>query len=620
MTTTTEGRRVRLISLAPAIIEPDNRRFTLHAAGFEGIYGGRPDMPFIDTHWGPEVAGSEREIGRVTDVRVEGANLAGTLRPFPAGATSAATRWREISPLGSDRVSVRLLPLEKHREGDVTHIDRWQVGHLAAVSEPADPHAGDQLALSGAEYIDLTVELEGDLNMTTNQPNGADVGATAVAILDQVAARLKPTVGLEDRAHMAGVLAGMSGGDNDAELTGWIAQQVQNLASHDTIPTREDFQRAAYQQQQAFSERQRARRRDEFQPQPTGVPWDSVAEGLRGSAAARQQPVFLESEELVRTASFRHPDNSICLPLSSLTEDLALRVGTAAGSAGSGAGLPPVETSELFDTASRESAAIDALLGRVFRVMPGPGDYRLRGLKIPQAGWQSEPTNSGYTLNDDPEVVSQLLKPRLLVSYMTTTRLAELQSGTTPTSGPELTASLLTFAADDIMERLMLAILGPPAAADANRPTSLYATDGIGSSADLSADWTLADVDAALSASRLAGPGRTLFAPPEQATVLRSLARIAGVTPLVEDMDGMEYIVGGAGGRCRLVEVGGWADSKTRRGLVVDPASNVALREWDGGIYFARYQNAAGVEVIGVEMVTDWALYRPSEAYRLRED
>ena len=178
-------RRFRMISVAPAIVEPRGRRLAFDPLSFQGI---RQGAPVLADH----VNTTSRIAGRILTAAVDrnaGAVL-GTIEIFDDSIESAGN-VRRLLNAGHRGASIR-------HDGDVEPspdrfgpniVRNWGIAHLAIVAEGADPSAGQLSANDGTVYFDLELMPEEGHDMT--QPNGFDLATVLPQLTDAIAAGVR---------------------------------------------------------------------------------------------------------------------------------------------------------------------------------------------------------------------------------------------------------------------------------------------------------------------------------------------------------------------------------------------------------------------------------------------
>ena len=154
-------RRFRLISTAPAIVEPRNRRMRFDPATFRDDLIRMGKAPLLADH----LAGMDRVGGRIVSAAVDAARGAvyGAIEIF-SDAVPAAARIRALLDAGHKGASVEVRPGRLERANDrARDVFDWEIGHLAIVAQGADPTAGPEdfaVDLEGYESPDYVFHLE----------------------------------------------------------------------------------------------------------------------------------------------------------------------------------------------------------------------------------------------------------------------------------------------------------------------------------------------------------------------------------------------------------------------------------------------------------------------------
>ena len=600
MTTPTETRRdirrFRLISVAPTVVEPRNRRLVFDPQTFQGV---RPGAPLFADH----VNASGRVAGRILTAFVDrnaGAVL-GTVEIY-GDDIEAAAHVRRLLNAGHRGASIR-------HDGEATPnfdgtntVRNWGIAHLAVVGEGADPTAG-QLAANDATvvYLDLEILSEEDA-MTTPNPFNLDAALPALtsAIAEGVRQGSAPTApSAETAAEQMSKMLQIAGSQPEI----YDAAALSALAL-DTIMGKvvdADAFRAKLDSIHII-------------PKPTGsglsdaeiTQYDvnAVVAGIMAGDMSGASKEISRSNEIKRNSDIKgmlNPD-AIAIPI----DCLASHSGTT-GAGASGSAIAEL-LSVAYDSGTPDSTDVVSMMTQL---PDGPGIIKPVAITAPQPGHVSEPLDVGYSKTGDATGVGDEMRPHLLVDYMSLTRVLTVLE-------PEFEGDVLTVVLRRFEEQQNKAtIVGDTA--ESPLENGLYGLAGIGSSANLSGALTTAVIEAGLSVSvHAAAPdaGRAIVTTPENVQTMRSLAQPAAVSALMSPtpaMNGQDMVRD-----ARVWTSGFFPTAKTRRG-VVGPFSDILMKIWDGSIYVSR-RYEGGINWLLTELFWDLKVRHPELFYRFRED
>ena len=686
-----DSRRIRLIRTAPTIVEPENRRLRLHPEGYQGLRTGA-SAPWYEGHPPPGVLEmpSDREIGRVADTYYDAGagGILGTVRLWPTGVSAVADRRRRLIGLGSDRVSVQIVPTSREAESrgadGALDIWSWTIGHLASVGEPADTGAGDELDAAHPYYnLDIVLDWEAvdmaDIDLTelaTTLPGLISAGIAegfAQHVEAQRAAEQAAAEALaweqreQDLARREAELA-----EREAALHAEPAPapEPEPAPAPEPEPPPESEQvdemlRRAAQMDMTYDQQQLAQLAGDralgrlgdigveamreklrsVQIQPTrisppggGEPAYDIGRALRsvirGDPAEAPYEVS-RSDEIKRASTLGSQRGKLAIPLSALAEraeylraqtgavppfaisgghyDLATNTGGSSSS-----GRAAVDTPHVMTYRSDIPDPLD--LRALCSMLPaGPGNPEMIRLTTPDPAHVAEPaergTNGnpvgdvGYAYTGDITAAMASLSPKLMVCRTAVSRLANLQASDILSIG----GMIIMDKHREIESRTILVGSG------SNRPTGVYDTTGVASSAELTAGATQSATETAIDHSwRMAGMRRGYVVTMAQAAAMRGWAQPTGVDRYMTPA--------GNAGSIRDVQVlptGYWANSGGSgvgeyRGLV-GPWSEVYLKEWDGAIY-SSMREEDGLEILVTELAWNLWVRFPGEFYRFKDD
>ena len=521
--------------------------------------------------------------------------ILGTLTLFPQGVTSAADRQRGLVDAGSDRLSIRYVPIGE--EGQVRGPDgaldvlQWGISHVASVGEPADVQAGDELGTGDGFNLEVEVHwLPEEEDMTTLQID-PQVLADAVAAGVRAARVDEPE---PDRLQtMLAVVA------TQPELyNGQALGRLALAVAAGTITDPDALQRGL---------------EDALIPHTPSAPGltDGPGHGagyatlladwwggksLKGDAWRYSESILDASE----VSSLAAP-GAIPLPLASIADMRQNLVSTTATTSAGDAILEMAQA--IYDKSVRDP--LD--LWDQTTVLPGgSGEVKLTEVTLPTPTFVAEPTtDSGYARTGDATADANLLKPKLLIAYLNISRLMDV-------SAPEFWTAVAMMSEVAMMERLNQGLLET---INTDAPVGMYNFTGVGTSANLTTDPDVDAVDAALGASLYLPEGNRRMV--VQNGVWRSLqgtARVAGVSPLVQPTPG-PY---GSIDDVPLLVSKLWTDAKPYRGIV-GPWQDIISRLWDGALYVSR-RYEAGVNWLLLEAFADWRPRHAGQFHRFRQD
>ena len=598
------SRRVLLIRTAPAVVEPEARAIRFSGPGFEGLRTAG-SAPWFDGHPPPTpVSGpsSDREIGRLTNAfwNQRAGGVLGTLEMFPTGVTSAADRQRGLIPGGSDRLSIRYYPIGENgqvRGADgVVDVLRWGVSHVASVGEPADVSAGDELG--SADGYDLEVHLidmEGDMTQNLDLNTALPLIANAVAEGVKLANQPTDTGGQEPMlAKMLEIAVQQKEIYPPAGLGELALDVAQNkITSADDLRSKLESIRIIPKPSAAGLGGDGG---------PSGADYSQMlcswwnGQTLRGDA-------WREAEDVMGQSKVRQMAAPGAIPLT-MQAISAIQNSLVATSAASSAG-DAVDTGVqvFYDSVDRDPLNLWDL---VDQIPGGAGEVKLTEITMPTPTWLPEPTaDAGYARGTDVSADENSLTPKLLISYVTITRVLDVLQ-------PQFWSEIAMIAQAAMLEQINAGLIET---ANSDAPVGMYNFTGVGSSPNLTVAPTAAQVGSVLEASALSSYGnRRLVLQHGAWQSLRSQARPAGVAPLVDPAGGRFGSIDSVG----LEVTGLWTDAKPFRG-VAGPWQNIAARLWDSSFYLSeRYE--AGVRWLLVEAFVDWRPRHPELFSRLRQN
>lgn len=230
MPASSNSRRVRLIGTAPEVIEPNGRRMRFSGPGFQGLRT-PGSAPWIDRHAKPLVdSTSDDEIGRLTDAHwsPDRGAVVGTLTLFPPGTTSAADRQRRLLAQGSDRLSIRYVPVgdrgQVRADDGALDVLAWQISHVASVGEPADVYAGDEMSVADGSY-ELSVVIDWGEEVIMPEP-AQDLNQLATALPGMIADGIAAGFARQEQARREAESAAAAELERQAQ-----AQRIADLES-----------------------------------------------------------------------------------------------------------------------------------------------------------------------------------------------------------------------------------------------------------------------------------------------------------------------------------------------------------------------------------------------------
>ena len=577
MTTPAEKRdirRFRMISVAPTMwLSRAVVVWYLTRQTFQGV---RPGAPLLADH----VNASGRVAGRVLTAWVDrnaGAVL-GTVEIYPDNIEAAA-HVRRLLNAGHRGASIRhdgVVEPNPDRVGP-NMVRDWGIAHLAVVGEGADPSAGQLSANDGTVYFDLEImpNTEGD-EMT--QPN-FDLNAALPLLTDAIA---------------AGVRQGRAATDTDEPAADQMSKMLQIAASQPEL-----YDKAGLSELALDAVMGKLTSADDLRNKLTSIhiipkpiaagmsdaevseyDLNAIMRGvLTGDLSGASKEVS-RSDEIKAKSELKgrlSPD-AIAIPL----DCLASHSGTT-GAGASGSAIQEINAM-YYDSGVPDSTNV---LPMLTRLPDRPGIAKAVAITAPQPGHVPEPGDSGFSKTGDAVGEGFDMHPHLLVDYMALTRVLEVLE-------PEFEGSVLTVVLNRFMEQMNRGLV---VGDTANSPleNGLYGLADVGSSANLAAALTTANVETALATSvHVAGPdaGRAIITTPENVQTLRSLAQPSAVSALMSPTPAMN-------GEDRIRDARVWTsdffpDTKTRRG-VVGPFSDILIKEWDQSVFVHQHRYEAGV-------------------------
>ena len=587
-----------MISVAPTIVEPRNRRLAFDPATFQGA---RPGAPVLADH----VNATNRIAGRILTAAVDrnaGAVL-GTIEIFDDSIESAGN-VRRLLDAGHRGASIRhdgVVEPSPDRFGP-NMVRDWGIAHLAIVGEGADPTAG-QMAASDEKtaYFDLEIMPPED-DMTT--PNPFDLATALPALTSAIAEGVR-------QGNAATDTGGPAAADQMSAMLQIAASQpelyqpgaLQDLAldlAMGKVATPEDF-RAKLSSIQIQS-----------RPQAPGVSDAEVSQYdlqavmagvLSGDLSGASKEVSRSTEIKAKSEiGGRLSADAIAVPLNQLASH--------SGTTGDGASATAIQeiTAAFYDSGVPDSTNV---LPYLTRLPGGPGIAKPVAVTVPQPGHVVEPVDAGYSKTGDASGAGNDMVPHLLVDYLSITRVLDVLE-------PQYWGSVLEVVLTRFGEQQNRALI---VGDTANSPleNGLYGLTGIGSSANLAAAITTAMVESALSASvHVAGPdaGRAIITTETNVQTMRSLAQPAAVSALMSPtpaMNGEDRVRD-----ARVFTCGFFDATKTRRG-VAGPFSDILLKEWDDSVYVSR-RYEGGINWLLCELFWDALVRHAALFHRFRED
>ena len=693
-----DSRRIRLIRTAPEIVEPENRRLRLHPEGFRGLRTGA-SAPWYEGHPPPGVLEkpSDREIGRLTNAYYEStaSGILGTVTLFPPGVSEVADRRRSLIGLGSDRVSVQIVPSSRDAEsrGDDGALDiwSWTIGHVASVGEPADIGAGDELD-SEHPYYNLDIEL----NWVAEDKDMPDFDLTELAttLPGLISAGIADGFAQHQAAQRAAELAAaeeLARAERERELARREADiEAREQALHaepepDPAPepaTEEPAPEPASEEPEAADAGEMLARAaaqpHAYDPAKVtalagdlalgrlgAITADGMAEKLQSIAIqpTRVGPLgsdepaydigrvlravirgdmseapyeYSRHQEIARASTVGSTRGKVAIPLNAIDERADwLRAQAAAvppfqisgghydlasnTSGSSSSGRPAVDTPHIM---TYRSDIPDPLMVRgLCSTLPGgPGNPEMIRITTPDPAHVAEPAQRGnngtpvgdvgYAYTGDISAAAASLTPTLMVCRTAVTRLADLQA-------PDLLGVGGQIIMDKHREIQSETII---VGSGSNRPTGIYDTTGVTSSAELTTAYpTVDETEIAIDNSwRFAGQRRAYVTSLAAVRVLRNAAQPTGVAPYMA--------AAGNAGSIRDVQVlptGYWANSggsgKGEYRGIVGPFATVWVKEWDAAIYVS-VREEDGLEILVTELFWNLWMQFPGEFYRFKDD
>ena len=590
-------RRFRMVSLSPVVIEPTGRRLQFDAASFRGP---TPSAPVLADH----VNATGRVAGRVLSAwadRRTGAVL-GDIEIY-ADNIEASASVRRLLAAGHRGASINYDADRRQPNPDgTTSLFDWQIAHLAIVGQGADPTAGPVDLSADATSAMFNLEImpqEGD--MTT--PNPFDLDAALPALTAAIAAGVRQgnaanDTGAQGPEQMTAMLK-IAGQQPEIFPPAALSELALDLVMG-KVSTPEDF-RAKLTSIQIMPKSIAAGISD---AEVSQYDLQAVMAGLISGDMSGVSKELSRSHEIKTKSEIagRLSADAIAVPLN----QLASHSGTT-GDGASGSSIPEI-TAMFYDVGTPDSTNV---LPYLTRLPGGAGIAKPVAITAPQPGHVVEPLDAGYAKTGDAAGVGYEMRPHMLIDYLSITRVLDVLE-------PEYWGEVLDVVLNRFGEQQNLAIVSGDTA---NSPLAagLYGLAGIGSSANLTAAITTANVEAALSASvHVAGPdaGRAIITTPANVQTMRSLAQPTAVAALMSPtpaMNGEDMI------RDARVWTSGFFDAtKTRRG-VAGPFSDVLLREWDDSVYVSR-RYEAGISWLLTELFWDVHVRHPALFYRFRED
>ena len=600
MTTPAERdiRRFRMISVAPTVVEPRNRRLAFDPATFQGV---RPGAPALADH----VNMSDRVAGRVLSAWVDrnaGAVL-GNVEIYPDNIEAAA-HVRRLLNAGHRGASIRhdgVVEPSPDRIGP-NMVRDWGIAHLAVVGEGADPTAGQLSATDGTVYFDLEILAQEGDEMT--QPN-----FDLATVLPQLSAAIAQGV-------REGNQATDTGGPAPADQ---MTQMLQIALSQPELYARGAVAELALDAAQGLiktPEDFRAKLATiHINPKPiasglsdaevSDYNLGAIMQGVLSGDFSEASKELSRSNEIKRHSEIvgRLSAGTVAIPFNELVSHSG---DTGTGAAGTAVREIP---GAFYDSGVPDSTDLMPLLTRL---PGGPGLVKANAVTVPQPGHVPEPTtDAGYTRTGDASAIGNELAPSLLVDYLNATRLLN-------TIEPDYWTSVLEIVSRRFDEQQNKALVVGDTS-DSPLENGIYGLANIGSSANLSAAITTAIVEAALTASvHVAGPdaNRVIVTTPENVATMRTLAQPAAVAALMSPTpaeNGQDMVRD-----ARIWTTDFFPAAKTRRGIA-GPMADVLLKEWDDALYVSmRYE--AGIAWLLVERF--WTLWvrHPALFYRFREN
>ena len=589
-------RRFRMISVSPTVVEPRSRRLVFDPATFQGV---RPGAPLLADH----VNASGRVAGRVLSAWVDrnaGAVL-GTVEVY-GDEIEAAGHVRRLLNAGHRGASIRhdgVVEPSPDRIGP-NMVRDWGIAHLAVVGEGADPTAGQLSANDGTVYFDLEImPQEGD-EMT--QPN-----FDLATVLPQLSAAIAQGVREGNQATDTG---GPAPADQISQMLKIAAQQPELYdaaalsglaldAVMGKVSTPEDF-RAKLESIHIIPK-----------PIAAGLSGAEVtdynlnavmASVFSGDFSGVSKELSLSREIQSRSdLKGRLSPDAIAVPMN----QLASHSGTT-GDGASGTAIQEL-TDAFYDSGTPDSADI---LPFLTELPSGPGIIKPVAITAPQPGHVSEPLDAGYTKTGDATGVGSEMRPHPLVDYMSLTRVLQVLE-------PEYEGAILEVVLRRFMEQQNKSIIVGDTT-DSPLPDGLYGLADVGSSANLTGAITVANVEAALSASvhvASAQSGRAIVTTPTNVMTLRTLAQPTAVAPLMAQtpaMNGEDRVRD-----ARVFTTDFFPTAKTRRGIT-GPFSDILLKNWDGAVYVSR-RYEGGINWLLTELFWDVKVRHPALFYRFQE-
>ena len=591
-------RKFRMVSVAPTVVEPRNRRLAFDPDTFQGV---RPGAPLLADH----VNASGRVAGRVLTAWIDrnaGAAL-GTVEIYQDGIEASA-HVRRLLNAGHRGASIQhdgVVEPSPDRIGP-NMVRNWGIAHLAIVGQGADPSAGQLSADDGNVYFDLEIMPPEERDMTT--PNPFNLDAALPALTAAIAAGIREGSAPTDTdgtaaADKMSTMLKIAASQPELYQAGTLQELALDMAMG-RISTPDAF-RAKLDTIQIISRPQAPGISD---AEVTQYDLQAVMQGtLSGDLTSASKEVSRSTEIKAKSEiGGRLSADAIAVPLNELASH--------SGTTGAGASATAIQeiTAAFYDSGVPDSTNV---LPYLTRLPGGPGIAKPVAISAPQPGHVGEPTDSGYVKTGDATGTGNDMVPNLLVDYLSITRVLEVLE-------PMYWGEVLTVVLDRFVEQQNKSLV---VGDTANSPleNGLYGLTGIGSSGNLNAAITTALIESALAASvHVAGPdaGRAIVTTPSNVQTMRSLAQPSAVSALMSPTpaaNGLDMVRD-----ARVWTTDFFDATKTRRG-VAGPFSDILLKEWDDSVYVSR-RYEAGINWLLCEMFWDVLVRHPALFYRFRED